>query len=125
MATKGPRHLEIRAYTPQFSQTHSIWLGVEDITNLMKGQNMEHLLVPGKKQELVYEVTKFLYFDYVVTERWVRRRSGAHRDERFRVSAFNDLEPWDIKVRGYVAAYDPHAPPKQREELEAVVGGKA
>merc|ERR1712185_315623 len=78
---------------------------------------MPELLKPGRKRDLVYEVTKFLYFDYVVTERWVRRKTDTHRDERYRVSTFSDLEPWDIRARGYIAAFDPHCPPKKREEL--------
>ena len=117
MASKGERKIEIRAYTPQFSQTHKIHLGVEDITSLLEGQDMPELLKPGRKRDLVYEVTKFLYFDYVVTERWVRRKTDTHRDERYRVSTFSDLEPWDIRARGYIAAFDPHCPPKKREEL--------
>ena len=53
MASKGERKIEIRAYTPQFSQTHKIHLGVEDITSLLEGQDMPELLKPGRKKQLI------------------------------------------------------------------------
>lgn len=64
-----------QVYTPSQSETHSITLTPSDVIDLIH-PHTPHLLIPGHKYELMFELTKYLYFDYIVTETWTKAQNN-------------------------------------------------